>query len=102
MEFTNNRTVNDLMEDFVDTLQQRGTYLTENHNNGISTRQCTINIRKPDETSYDSFTWLIEKKNYYWALDIQNLNNDYEFIFNFLINYFAENLNDYLRCFNVF
>ncbi len=35
MEFTNNRTVNDLMEDFTDTLQQCGTHLLKMSNEDV-------------------------------------------------------------------
>jgi hypothetical protein len=35
MEFANNRTVNDLMEDFTDTLQQCGTHLLKKSNEDV-------------------------------------------------------------------
>ena len=70
----------------------------ENHENEIYTKRCTFNIYKPDEAAYDSFTWLIHDKNYFWALDLKYLNDDYEFAFRFLSQYFRmeENKNDYL------
>ena len=68
----------------------------ENHQNGIHTRQCTFNIRRPTEFSYDSFSWLINKSDYYWALDLQDLGGDYEFALKFLSCYFQNNENDYL------
>lgn len=70
--------------------------LQKNYKNGIYTKQCTFNIRKPTEFSYDSFTWLINNKNYFWALDLQNLSNEYAFAFRFLAQYFKKNKNDYL------
>ena len=70
----------------------------ENYKNEIYTKRCTFNIYKPDEAAYDSFTWLIHDKNYFWALDLKYLNDDYEFAFRFLSQYFRmeENKNDYL------
>ena len=72
--------------------------LRENYENGIYTKQCTFNIRKPTEFSYDSFTWLINNESYFWAFDLQNLNGEYEFAFHFLSQYFSikDNINDYL------
>lgn len=72
--------------------------LKSNFEKGIPTRQCVFNIEKPTDSSYDSFTWLINKKNYFGALDFQYLNGDYEFVFKFLAQYFRlkENLHDYL------
>ena len=36
---------------------------------GVETRQCGFTIQGPEDSSCDSFTWLIQKKNYFWALD---------------------------------
>ena len=70
----------------------------ENHKNEIYTKRCTFNIYKPDEAAYDSFTWLIHDKNYFYALNLKYLDDDYEFAFRFLSQYFQmeENKNDYL------
>ena len=70
----------------------------ENHENEIYTRECGFSIQKPDEVSYDSFSWLIHDKNYFWAFDLEYLDGDYEFAFRFLSQYFRmeENKNDYL------
>ena len=70
----------------------------ENHENEIYTKRCTFNIYKPDEAAYDSFTWLIHDKNYFYALNLKYLDGDYEFAFRFLSQYFRmeENKNDYL------
>ena len=70
----------------------------ENHENEIYTRECGFSIQKPDEFSYDSFTWLIHDKNYFYALNLKYLDGDYEFAFRFLSQYFRmeENKNDYL------
>ena len=70
----------------------------ENHENEIHTRECGFSIQKPDEFSYDSFTWLIHDKNYFYALNLKYLDGDYEFAFCFLSQYFRmeENKNDYL------
>lgn len=72
--------------------------LKSNFERGIHTRQCVFSIEKPTDSSYDSFTWLINKKNYFGALDFQYLSGDYEFVFQFLSQYFRlkENLHDYL------
>ncbi len=47
-------------------------------------------------TAYDSFTWLIHKKDYFWALDLQQHNQEYQFVFRFLSKYFKNNQEDYL------
>lgn len=59
-------------------------------------RYFTFNINRAREDLYDSFTWLTEDKNYFWAADIENINHEYEFIFRFVIEYFKENSEDYL------
>lgn len=65
---------------------------------GIQTRQCGFTIQGPEDSSYDSFTWLIQKKNYFWALDLDYLGGDFEFAFRFLSQYFKleENARDYV------
>lgn|GEM_PF-1503051 len=70
--------------------------LQTNSNNRIYTKQCTFNIRKPTDISEDSFTWLVNKKNYFWAFDLQNIDGEYEFAFKLLSHYFKNNVNDYL------
>lgn len=70
--------------------------LKANYQKGISSRRFTFNIHKPTDTSYDSFTWLIENENYYWAIDIEDADGEYEFLFKFFTQYFKNNLNDYL------
>lgn len=66
---------------------------TENEN---SNRYFTFNVNEIEEDSYDSFTWLTQNKNYFWAMDIENINHEYEFIFRFVIEYFKDNSEDYL------
>lgn len=61
-----------------------------------SIRYFTFNINRAREDLYDSFTWLTENKNYFWAVDIENINHEYEFIFRFVTEYFKENSEDYL------
>ena len=70
----------------------------EKRENDIDVRSCGFSIQKPDKFSYDSFTWLIGDKNYFWALDLEYLFGDYEFAFRFLAQYFSleENKEDYL------
>lgn len=65
---------------------------------GVKTRQCGFTIQGPEDSSYDSFTWLIRKKNYFWALDLDYLGGDFAFAFRFLSQYFRlpENARDYL------
>ena len=65
---------------------------------GIDTRQCGFTIQGPEDNACDSFTWLIQKKNYFWALDLEYLGGDFEFAFRFLSQYFRlpENARDYL------
>ena len=41
--------------------------------NGIYTKQCTFNIRKPTEFSYDSFTLALNNESYFWAFDFREL-----------------------------
>lgn len=69
-----------------------------NFEKGIHTRQCGFTIQKPTESAYDSFTWLINKENYFGALDLEYLGGDFEFAFKFLSQYFqfSENAHDYL------
>lgn len=68
----------------------------QNYKNEIYTKQCSFNIYNPTEFSEDSFTWLIRQKGYFWAFDLQQHNNEYEFIFRFLSEYFKNNQEDYL------
>ena len=69
---------NNEFEDLDGTLSEvNEKKLRENYENGIDTKQCTFNIRKPTEFSYDSFTWLVNNENYFWAFDLQNLNGEY-------------------------
>lgn len=72
--------------------------LKSNFERGIYTRQCGFSLEKPTDVSYDSFTWLINKWNYYGALDLEYINGDFEFVFKFLSQYFRlkENIHDYL------
>ena len=72
--------------------------LQANFKRGIDNRTCGFNIERPTDTSYDSFTWLIHKKNYFRALDLEYPGGDFEFAFQFLSQYFnlEENSLDYL------
>lgn len=56
----------------------------------------TFNVNQIEEDSYDSFTWLTQHENYFWAMDIENINLEYEFIYKFVIEYFKVNVDDYL------
>ena len=68
------------------------------HVNTCFTRTCGFSIERPTDTSYDSFTWLVQKKNYFWAFDLQYLSGDFNFAFQFCAQYFnlEENSRDYL------
>lgn len=72
--------------------------LRANFERGIRSRTCGFNIERPTDTDCGSFTWLIQKKNYFWALDLQYLDGDFRFAFQFLSQYFnlEENRRDYL------
>jgi len=59
-------------------------------------RYFTFNVNKVVESSYDSFTWLTQSTDYFWALDIVNINHEYEFIYKFVVEYFKDNPEDYL------
>ncbi|MDM5279688.1 hypothetical protein ACN9MH_05030 [Paenibacillus silvae] len=59
-------------------------------------RYFTFNVNNVVENSYDSFTWLTQSTDYFWALDIVNINHEYEFIYRFIVEYFKDNLEDYL------
>ena len=65
---------------------------------GVETRQCGFTIQGPEDSSCGSFTWLIQKKNYFWALDLDYLGGGFEFAFRFLSQYFRlpENARDYI------
>ena len=69
-----------------------------NFENDIHTRQCGFTIQRPTSSSYDSFTWLLKKENYFDALDLEYLGGDFEFAVQFLSQYFqlVENAHDYL------
>lgn len=56
----------------------------------------TFNVNQVEEDSIDSFTWLTQDENYFWALDIENINHEYKFIFRFVVEYFKDNGEDYL------
>ncbi|MNW66208.1 hypothetical protein D3C74_446550 [compost metagenome] len=57
----------------------------------------TFNVNAIEEDSLDSFTWLTQDENYFWALDIENIKyEDYEFIYKFVVEYFKDNPEDYL------
>ncbi|WP_338591300.1 hypothetical protein V6669_04995 [Paenibacillus sp. Y5S-9] len=56
----------------------------------------TFNVNKVVEDSYDSFTWLTHSTDYFWAVDIVNINHEYEFIYRFVVEYFQHNKEDYL------
>ncbi len=72
--------------------------LQSNFERDIHTRTCGFSIERPTDTSYDSFTWLVQKKNYFWAFDLQYLSGDFNFAFQFCAQYFnlEENSRDYL------
>lgn len=72
--------------------------LKSNFEKGVYSKQFGFNIESPTDISYDSFTWLIKKKNYFGAVDLQYISRDFEFVFRFLSQYFIlrENINDYL------
>ncbi len=72
--------------------------LKANFKKGIHTRSCGFTIQKPTAESYDSFSWLVHEKDYFWALDLQYLEGDFAFAFQFLAQYFKleENIHDYL------
>lgn len=59
-------------------------------------RYFTFNVNKIVESSYDSFTWVTQSTDYFWALDIVNINHEYEFIYKFVVEYFKDNPEDYL------
>lgn len=57
-------------------------------------RYFTFNVNKVVENSYDSFTWLTQSTDYFWAMDIVNINLEYEFIYKFVVEYFKDNPED--------
>ena len=59
-------------------------------------RYFTFNVNKVVENSYDSFMWLTQSTDYFWAMDIVNINHQYEFIYKFVVEYFKDNPEDYL------
>lgn len=61
-----------------------------------SIRYFTFNVNRVKENSYDSFTWLTEDEQYFWAMDIENIKQEYEFIYSFVLEYFKKNSEDYL------
>ncbi len=69
-----------------------------NFEKGIHSKQFGFDIEPPTDTAYDSFTWLVNKKNYFGAVDLHYISRDFEFVFRFLSQYFRqrENINDYL------
>jgi len=56
----------------------------------------TFNINPVDQDSYDSFTWLTQNEKYFWTIDIENIKDDYAFIYHFVIAYFRDHPEDYL------
>ena len=61
--------------------------LKSNFEKGIHSEQFGFDIEPPTDISYNSFTWLIKKNNYFGAGDLQ-----------YISEYFRlrENINDYL------
>lgn len=59
-------------------------------------KQFLFTINNTDAYSEDSFEWLVPGKKLFWAVDIEDIGRFHRQIFNFAINYFLENLNDYL------
>ena len=72
--------------------------LKANFEKGIHSKQFGFDIVPPTDISYDSFTWLVNKKNYFGAVNLHYISHDFEFVFRFLSQYFRlkENINDYL------
>ena len=70
--------------------------LKANFEKGIHSKQFGFDIEPPTDISYDSFTWLVNKKNYFGAVNLHYISRDFEFVFRFLSQYFRlkENIND--------
>ncbi|MEK5166564.1 hypothetical protein NYE69_30100 [Paenibacillus sp. FSL R5-0527] len=79
-----------------ETLSEVDEVTFQNTENKDSLKYFTFNANNIEEDSYDSFTWLTQNKYYFWAIDIENINHEYEFIYSFVIEYFKENSEDYL------
>ncbi|WP_434752750.1 hypothetical protein [Paenibacillus amylolyticus] len=59
-------------------------------------RYFTFTVNKVVENSYDSFMWMTQSTDYFWAMDIVNINHQYEFIYKFVVEYFKDHPEDYL------
>lgn len=78
------------------TLAEVDEVTFKNTENKDNIRYFTFNVNEVEKNSYDSFTWLTQNKSHFWAMDIENINHEYEFIFKFVVEYFKENSEDYL------
>lgn len=77
-------------------LSEVDEFTFKNMDNKDNLKYFTFNVNQVEEDSIDSFTWLTQSENYFWALDIENINHEYKFIFRFLVEYFKDNGEDYL------
>ncbi|UOK64505.1 hypothetical protein MT997_08535 [Paenibacillus sp. OVF10] len=78
------------------TLSEVNEETLSNTDDEETIRYFTFNVNKVVEDSYDSFTWLTHSTDYFWAVDIVNINHEYEFIYRFVVEYFQHNREDYL------
>ncbi|MFC9706634.1 hypothetical protein ACFTRD_00580 [Paenibacillus sp. NPDC056933] len=78
------------------TLSEVDEVTLMNTENEEGIRYFSFNVNRVVENSYDSFTWLTQDENYFWAIDIENINHEYEFIYRFVVEYFKDNVEDYL------
>lgn len=88
--------INNLILSAEGTLSEVDEVTFRNTENEDSIRYFTFNVNEVKEGSYDSFTWLTQNKNYFWALDIENIKHEYGFVYRFVLEYFKDNSEDYL------
>ncbi len=59
-------------------------------------QQFAFTVNNIDIYSEKSFEWLVPGKNLFWAIDIEDIGEYHQQVFEFAIEYFYENTNDYL------
>lgn len=59
-------------------------------------QQFVFTINNTDAYSEESFEWLEPGKKLFWAIDIEDIGGYHQQVFNFAVEYFSENTNDYL------
>jgi len=76
----------------------QATLLTYDSYDSHQTKTFLFGVNTPEESDYDSFTWLVNEPNYFEAVYIRNpfRYDDGEFIFHFVVKYFEDNPDDFL------